>query len=1470
VAAQVARTPNAPAVTSGPTTLTFAQLEGRADRVARRLAGLGVGPGSLVAVHLERTPDLIATLAGIARAGGAYVPLDLDLPVERLAFMLGDCAAPVIVTQAGLVDRLPPTAATLVCVDDLGDPGQGPDGPPTAGGPEDLAYVIYTSGSTGRPKGVEIPNRALANLLLSMAARPGLAPGDVLLAITTISFDLAMPDMWLSLVTGAEVVLAPREATRDPTSLMALLDSSGATAMQATPATWRMLVEAGWAGRPGFKALCGGEALPASLADQLLDRGLDLWNMYGPTETTVWSAALHVETRGQAVPIGPPVANTTLWILDDELIPVPVGMAGELHIGGLGLARGYLGRPELTAERFIPSPFGGSPGARLYKTGDLARWRPDGTIDFLGRLDHQVKVRGFRIECGEVEVAIEAHPEVRAAVVVPREDAPGDTRLVAFVVLDHPGSRPGSEVGAALASTQLAEWRQVYDQAQGERPAEGIDPSFDISGWVSSYSGELIPAEEMAESVRATTDRILALQPRRVLEIGCGTGLLLWRVAPRCAAYTATDFSAATLTELERRLGEAGIGNVSLLHREAVDFSDLPERVDVVVLNSVVQYFPSVDYLWQLLAQAVPRVADGGAVILGDIRSLPLLRAFHASVVVETAAPSSSSTELRARLARRLVDDNELVLDPAFFAEVARKLPQVSHVEVLLKRATHHNELSRFRYDVVLHVGSNRAPEQVAEWLDWQADSLSMDGLDKVLAGAQHASLGVAGVPNARAEPYRQVLELLARDEGPSTAADLLREGRRLSEGVDPEVLQGLGEAQGYRVECSWASADPDGAFDVAFVRDGSRRHVAVAFPAPTRPDPGRRLSTEPLATRYRAERFRSLVTELRTTLLASLPGYMIPSAFVPLDALPLTANGKVDRRALVATREAIPQPTGTPVAPRTASEEAIAVIWADVLGVGSVGVEDDFFELGGHSLLAVRVVSRVRDVLAVELPLRAMFDGPTVGRMARWVDELRHGEAAPLPPLVPVLRGDEAVPLSFAQEPLWFLDQLVPGNSFYNMPSAYRLTGELDLAALEQALTEVVARHESLRTSFPAPGGRPSQRVSPPLPVTVPIEDLAGLGPVAAEAAARRRAGAEATLPFDLARGPLFRPLLLRLAATEHVLLLTTHHIVSDGWSTNVLLADLAALYGAFSAAAPSPLPDLAVQFADYALWQRRSLEGERLERELAYWHGRLAGAPPSLELPPDHPRPPLPSFRGALEDFAVRAPLAHALRALGRSHRATLHMTLLAAFQVLLAGITGADDIVVGATTSGRVRSELEGLVGFFVNPLVLRTDLSGDPSFAEVLGRVRATALEAYEHQDAPFEKVVERIAPPRDLSRNPLMQIAFELQEPVSLPVTLGPGVALADVGGPSGAAYGAVEGGGVNASLDVELFMAGSPDGSLQASLVYAAELYDAPTMAALARSYQRLLAAVAADPTLRRSELPPRTAAAEGEGALPG
>ena len=1004
--AQAERTPGATAVAFEDQQLTYHELNARANQLAHYLGTLDVGPEVLVGVCLERSLDMMVGLLGVLKAGGAYVPLDPAFPGERLAFMLMDAQVPVLLTHQRLLSALPKHQAHKMCLD--GDwqmvSGQSTQNLPSAASPMSLAYVIHTSGSTGQPKGVQIPHCAVVNFLNSMRCKPGLAQGDTLLAVTTLSFDIAALELFLPLSVGARLVLASRETSTDPSRLAHTLDASGATVMQATPATWRMLLESGWGGSSQLRILCGGEALPRNLADQLLQRSAEVWNLYGPTETTIWSTVKRVRAGEGPVPIGQPIANTQVYILDSSFQPVPIGEPGQFYIGGDGLSWGYLNRPGLTAEKFIPDPFSGRPGARLYETGDLASQRPNGDVEFLGRSDHQVKIRGFRIELGEIEAALTQHPLVREAVVIAREETNGDKRLAAYFT-QRAESADSADPEPFAQTDHLSHWQTVYDDAY-EQDSLQADPTFNISGWNSSYTGLPVPAEQVREWVEQTVARIKSLRPQRILEIGCGTGLLLFRLAPESTDYWGTDLSSVAVNYIQEQVDRIAMSlpHLTLDHRPADDFTGIePHAFDAVLLSSVVQYFPSLSYLLRVLDDAVAATAPGGFVFVGDVRSLPLLEAFHTSVQLHRASPSVSRQTLQQRVRRQVEREEQLVLDPALFVALPQRLPRISHVEILHQRGRYANEQTKFRYDVLLHIEAEASRSVEVEWLDWDQSTLIVPDLHQLLLDKNPEAIGLRHVPNARLGPDLQSLAWL-HGEIPPNQAGTLRD--RLTElpqtGIDPESLWCLGNELPYEVDIGWSGAGAEGCFDILFRRrqQGTMKTPWVAFPScqssQAQEQDWHSFASTPLQETQTAK----LVPQLRRFLAQQLPDYMIPSSFVRLRALPLTPNGKIDRQGLPAPGQGRPELEEPYIAPRTPVEERLAGIWAEVLGLRPIGVQDDFFELGGHSLLATQVVSRVREAFQVELPLRSLFETATVASLAESIETIQwvtQGQPGPL-----------------------------------------------------------------------------------------------------------------------------------------------------------------------------------------------------------------------------------------------------------------------------------------------------------------------------------------------------------------------------------------------------------------------------------------------------------------------------------------
>jgi amino acid adenylation domain-containing protein len=1450
---QVERMPDAPALIFESQQLTYRELNARANQLAHRLRELGVGPEKMVAVCAHRSVEMVVALLATVKAGGAYVPIDPDYPKARLSVMLEDADPPVLLTQEHLLDALPEHAIPTVCLDR--------DWPIVAKSPEsnlpvittgkDQAYMIYTSGSTGKPKGVPNVHEGIVNRLLWMQSAYGLNGTDRVMQKTPYSFDVSVWEFFWPLMTGACLVVARPEGHKDPNYLIDLIRQQGITTMHFVPSMLRIFLEAeGVENCTSLRrVVCSGEALPFELQQRFFERlgGAELHNLYGPTEAAVdvsfWQCLPNPAST--VVPIGKPVWNTQLYVLDSYLQPVPVGVPGELHIGGVQLARGYLKRPELTAEKFIRDPYSKEPGARLYKTGDLARFLPDGNIEYLGRIDHQVKLRGFRIELGEIEATLDGHPGVMQSVVMAREDEPGDKRLVAYVVPE-PNYR-GEESGGtdSLGSEQVSQWSEAFDEAY--RRGGGVEEAtFNIKGWDSSYTGQPIPSEEMRVWVETTVDRIKSLRPKRVWEIGCGTGLLLFRVAPVTERYYGTDISQTALTFLEQQLQrpELSLPQVALERRAAHEFDaqSMRGQFDAVVLNSVIQYFPDLTYLMAVLDGAVASVRTGGAIFIGDVRSLSLLEAFHASVEVFKADDAMSRTELARRVQKSIRQEGELVVDPEFFSAIRQRWPQITHIEIELKRGSAHNELTRFRYDVTLHVGEQAPPRMDCAWLDWRKQGLNRSALVEILDKTQPEMLGLAGVPNARLRDESVATEWLA-EEGSATVGELRQ---RLASSkatlVEPEELWSLESELPYKVEIHASKLATDGLMDVVLRRknaDGDVADYAVTrFPGETdAARPWQTYSNDPLRQRIASK----LIPQLRTFVGGRLPEYMVPSAFVVLDSMPLTGSGKVNRRALPAPDQSRADAQGDYRAPQTPAEELIAAIFADVLRIERVGLDDNFFELGGHSLSATQVVSRIRQNLRVDLPVRTVFEAPTVATLAQAAEQRQRGEQGSIAPPIAKAPRDQRLPLSFAQQRLWVLDQMEPNNPLYNIPRALRLIGPLNVEALESALNGVVDRHEVLRTTYGAEKGQPFQTVADHLYQKLETVDLAVLPTGDRDDEAHGLVAQEATTPFDLAAGPIIRYRLLKLADEDHILVVNTHHIADDGWSTGILLRELTDLYEAALANQPSPLEPLEIQYADYAVWQRNWLQGDVLQQQVDYWRRQLDGAPPILEIPADRPRPEKSSFRGTIHRFGLPASLLESVRALSRQQGGTVFMTLLAGFQTLVMHYTKQPDVVLGTDLANRTTVQTEALIGFFVNLLAMRTNLSGDPTFAELLGRVRETALGAYAHQDVPFDKLVEELQPERSLSHNPIVQALF-VQQNTPRSAKPMPGLTYS---------WYPLE---VPSKFDMAVFVA-ETDKGIHGNWVYSTELFDAATIGRMAVLYQLVLERVTANPSMRLSEL---------------
>ncbi len=1428
--------------------MSYAELNEKANRLAHYLRRQGVGPESVVGLYLERSLEMVIALLAVRKAGGAYLPIDGSSPAERVAYMLEDAGATVVLTQEGLRQAIAGASAKVVSVDGLSDElrRESREDPAVALDGENLAYVIYTSGSTGRPKGAMNTYGAISNRLLWMQQTYQLDSTDRVLQKTPFSFDVSVWEFFWPLMTGATLVIVPPGGHRDSQYLARLIAEKQITTVHFVPSMLAVFLQEPEAVdcKNLRRVICSGEALPKELSARCLRiLPADLHNLYGPTEAAIDVTSWHCqsEDRRPAVPIGKPIANTQMYVVDEDFNLLPIGMAGELCIGGVGLARGYLNRPGLTADKFVADPFSSRTGARMYRTGDLARWATDGNLEFLGRRDSQVKIRGFRIEPGEIEATLRQHPAVEQAVAATYPDERGDHRIVAYVVPDE------AELGAksGLQSEQVNQWQTVWNETY-EPGLHIADPTFNIAGWKSSYSHHLMSDEEMREWLSRTVDRILALQPRRAIEIGCGTGMLLFRIAPHCEEYWASDFSQEALNYVQKHAESLSdrLPIANLLCREASVFDGLDENsFDTIILNSVVQYFPSIEYLTQVLEGTIRIGSPGGRIFIGDVRSLPLLEAMHASVLLSQADDGFDAGRFVQRWRSAIKQEEELVISQAYFAMLKRQFPKISYVEMKPKRGWHENEMNRFRYDVVIHLGTRPDIITPSRTIEWSKETLDLSGITQMLCEHQPDSLVITGVPNSRLHSDVAAVRMLRTIDGIQTVGELRRVINGSDrKGIHPEELWSLGDQLSYQVDLSWHAASSDGSFDVAFwsrKRNGDflGKAVSIEWPSPSFDGrPSFELANNPL----RQKSVGGLGPELRRFVEQKLPEYMVPSSFVLLDALPLNANGKLDRKALKPPET---QATATTkyVAPRNPLEETVCGIWEYILRLDRVGVEHNFFELGGHSLLATQVISRIRTLLSVKLPLQAIFNHPTVSKLASQIELARRQQKQSIEPPLVRLEHKEPAPLSFAQQRLWFIDQLEPG-IVYNMPGAVRLRGELDVAALRRSLSEIVGRHEVLRTSFPQRDGQPFQHIHPPSELDLPFIDLSDKPVEQAETSALMLSQWETKRGFDLSTGPLMRAMLLKVAEADHVLVVTMHHVVSDGWSVGILIREFMQLYRAYSSGRESGLEELPLQYADFAVWQRECLKGDVLEEQMKYWKGQLEGVS-ALEMPTDRPRPAMASHRGESVKFSWGEELTGQMKALARREGATLFMVVLAGFQVLLSRYSRQEDVAIGTDVANRNRSEIEGLIGFFVNQLVLRCRLDPQQSFRQLVSEVREVTLGAYEHQDLPFEKLVAELALERDMSRAPLSQVKLTLQNTEQPNLNLD-GLQVNEFD---------VENGIVKVDLQLMLH---EVEGRLEGALYYATDLYESATAQRILGHLEVLLKSIAANPDRAICELP--------------
>ncbi|MEI7795464.1 MAG: amino acid adenylation domain-containing protein [Methylococcaceae bacterium] len=979
---QVERSPDAIAVIFNRQKLTYRELNNRANQLAHYLQSLEVKADSLVGICVERSLEMVIGILGIIKAGAAYVPLDSSYPQERLAFMVEDASVDVLLTQQNLMAHLPPSNAKNICLDsDWTTIAQfSYSNPELNVTPDNLAYMIYTSGSTGKPKGALNEHRGICNRLLWMQATYQLNSSDRILQKTPFSFDVSVWEFFWTLISGACLVVAKPEGHKDPDYLIEIIKEQQITTLHFVPPMLHILLETADLSHCTSirRVICSGEALPYSLQQRFFAQTpAELHNLYGPTEAAIdvsyWQC--HANSTLAIVPIGRPVANTQLYILNEQGQPTPIGVAGELHIGGVQVGRGYHNRPELTAEKFIPNPFA---EGRLYRTGDLARYLPDGEIEYIGRIDNQIKLRGFRIELGEIETALIEQSTVKQAVVLVHEDKFGDKQLVSYIVANPEAI---AEAQADDAKNYVSLWQSLYEETYRQTSAATADDlTFNINGWNSTYTNQPIPEAEMREWVEQTVAKILNLKPQNVLELGCGTGLLLSRIAPHCEHYVGADISATGLEHIrtvQKTIG--GLDNITLLERAADDLADFSEgSFDTIIINSVIQHFPDVAYLLKVLQRAARLIKAGGRIFVGDVPNFLQRETFHSSVSIYRATDNDTVAQVWQRIHQQMDAEKDLQFSPAFFLALTHHIPELRHVQVQPKPGHSRNQLTLFRQDVLLHLGSVKPIVQDLNWIYWH-DLIQTEQL----LHKKPSILAVRNIPNARLSLDVCALNWLHEANSEATIAECRHYvEKHAATGIEPENIREMARSFGYFVELSWLNSDVNGSYDAVFTRDDLPQQLATFTTA----TPNRTLTNyanNPQHTKLN----RLLIPQLRHALQAQLPEYMIPAIFTLVDEMPLSPSGKIDRKALAElpidfdfVREEILVEAHNPF------EKLLVNVWADVLDLTHIGVEDDFFALGGNSLKAMMVAGRLQRLFGRDIPALGVFTASTISSFAPYL----------------------------------------------------------------------------------------------------------------------------------------------------------------------------------------------------------------------------------------------------------------------------------------------------------------------------------------------------------------------------------------------------------------------------------------------------------------------------------------------------
>ncbi|HVN81722.1 MAG TPA: amino acid adenylation domain-containing protein, partial [Terriglobia bacterium] len=1500
---RVKTAPNAIALKFGERVLTYQQLNANANRLAHYLKKAGIGTGSMVGICMERTPNLTVAMLGVLKAGGAYVPIDPAYPPERQAFMLDDTGTRLLLTEAAQQESLTRHVAKLVGLDtDWNLIAKESDQDPTCDAQADsLAYVIYTSGSTGRPKGVAVTHRGIVRLLFGIDY-VRLGPNERILHLSSISFDASTFEVWGALLHGAQLVIFP---DRIPTlrSLEYELKTHPISLLWLTSSLFNLVIDENPEILSGVRQIVtGGEALSVRHIARALKvlPSTRIINGYGPTENTTFTCCYPIprefNPHSISVPIGRPISNTRTFVLDSHLRPLPIGVTGELYTSGEGLAQGYLNQPLMTAEKFIPDPFSGKPGARMYRTGDMARYLPDGNLEFRGRRDEQVKIRGFRIELGEIEATLSEHPSVLQTVATANQGPDGVKSLVAYFVARGGQPPPVTKELRQFLEKKLPEYmipaRFVHLDSIPLTSNGKVDRTrLPAPGTASPDSGKIFVAARNSVEKRLLEIWSQILKKERIgihdnfFDLG-GESLLAVSMASQVRSILGIDLPVRKIFDEPTIAGLA-----EWIEREQANGQQVEEApLRAVPRDREIPLSFKQEFCWSRKSIYFDRELLNICRIFrlrGNLQTANLQRAFNELIVRHESLRTSIALSPKGQPIQVINPEQEIVVpvvDLGFLAPADQQIearhlaeeegalifkPNIS--PLLRAKLIRLSEDENWLVFVISHLIADGwslrvlfrelgtiysaycrgeephlspLPIQFADYAVWQRQHFQGQRSEELVSYWRHRlgkSLSSLKLPYDHSRPSTPTY--LARRESVTIPAALQRSFSKLVKEEQTTEFVGLLAAFKLLLYLYTGQSDivvglPVSNRDQVETADVIGWFSNMVF---CRSD----LSGDPT--------FLSLLNRVRKTVLEDFQHRGLCIELLQLNVPP--TDGSIDPISQCRFVEAPDFEIDLPMEKlqvELLSREQVSMANELRLYVGhksSNGIElkvdysTDLFAPETVRLMMRRYRELLEQIVtnpAKHISEYSLDSSPGKKETSSRTHTANENiSAIPMASLLQATHSSgeaERSPLSFAQQRLWFFDQLEPGKSAYNVNQLLRLRGPLQVEALERAFNAIIDRHAALRTTFATQNGEPVQVIARSLEITIPIIDFERFEVGRRRIEAQQRAEKEAERPFDLSRGPLIRVTLLRLAPIEHLLLLSMHHIVSDAWSMLVLQKELSAYYSGFISGEPVRLPPLPIQYADYAIWQRQRLQGKNLKADLDYWKQHLSGCASVLRLPTDFPRPEIQTYQGGRQKSTLKRSLLDSLETLSRREGCSLFMTLLAAFNTLLHRLTRQENIVVGVPVAGRSRPETEGLIGFFVNTLALRNKISGNPTFLTLLRNVRDVALDAFAHQELPFDKLVEELNPERSLSHTPLFQVALNVWAlPPYKPH-------LPDL------SVEAVTRSEAQSKFDLTLY-AWEEDRGFTLSLVYNASLFGQTRMAEFVRQLQCLLEQITLDPT---------------------